>query len=195
MPVRDTGTEQLIKDTAKKVFFAEGRLNATTQDIADAAGVSRTLVNYYYRSKDVLFEQVFKEGMQEFGQRIDQIILSPIPFKKKIIKFTELFFAELIAYPYKEVFMLTEINSHGFAFPHKEEKSTMPDFLKEVEAEMEKGTVKKMKPINFMLNLFSLMAYPILTRPLFKIVFELSDKDYDKLLNDRKKMILEMILN
>jgi TetR/AcrR family transcriptional regulator len=41
MAARDAGTEKLIKDTAKK-FFAEGKLHATTQDIADAAGISRT---------------------------------------------------------------------------------------------------------------------------------------------------------
>jgi TetR/AcrR family transcriptional regulator len=38
MSTRDTGTEQLIRDTAKHLFFAEGKLHATTQEIADAAG-------------------------------------------------------------------------------------------------------------------------------------------------------------
>ncbi len=49
MAARDTGAEQKIKDTAKRLYFAEGRINATILDIADAAGVSRTLVNYYFR--------------------------------------------------------------------------------------------------------------------------------------------------
>ncbi|HYD90018.1 MAG TPA: helix-turn-helix domain-containing protein, partial [Flavobacterium sp.] len=48
-------TERLIKETAKRVFFGEGRFNATTQEIADAAGVNRTLINYYFRSRDKLF--------------------------------------------------------------------------------------------------------------------------------------------
>ncbi len=47
----DLDTEQLIIDTALKVFFTEGRFKATTQEIADAAGVNRTLINYYQMNK------------------------------------------------------------------------------------------------------------------------------------------------
>jgi len=195
MAVRDTGAEQLIKDTAKRIFFAEGKMNATTQDIADAAGVTRTLVNYYFRSKDILFKQVFEEGMSDMGRRMDEVILSALPFKQKIEKFIELFYKEFTEYPYKEAFMISEINSHGFTFPQKKDPKVMAKFLKEIEAEMHAGAVKKMKPVNFMLNLFSLMAYPLLTRPLFKIVFELENEQYDKLLNDRKKIIIEILFN
>ena len=38
-------TEELIKATAKKLFFVQGKFDATTQEIADAAGVNRTLIN------------------------------------------------------------------------------------------------------------------------------------------------------
>jgi len=48
----DQDTEKLIMETAKNIFFGEGRFNATTQEIADAAGVNRTLINYYFRSRD-----------------------------------------------------------------------------------------------------------------------------------------------
>ncbi|RYD69366.1 MAG: TetR/AcrR family transcriptional regulator, partial [Sphingobacteriales bacterium] len=34
MAGKDKGTENHIKETAKRVFFKEGRFNATTQDIA-----------------------------------------------------------------------------------------------------------------------------------------------------------------
>ena len=73
MAQRDKGTEQLIKDTAKRIFFSDGKLHATTQDIADAAGVNRTLVNYYFRSRDMLFEQVADEARAEMAEVIDPI--------------------------------------------------------------------------------------------------------------------------
>ena len=46
MPVKDCKTEQLIKATAKRIFLTEGKMLATTQDIANAAGVNRTLLHY-----------------------------------------------------------------------------------------------------------------------------------------------------
>lgn len=55
-------TERLIMETSMNVFFAEGRFNATTQEIADAAGVNRTLINYYFRSRNNLFEIVFQNA-------------------------------------------------------------------------------------------------------------------------------------
>lgn len=195
MGIRDTGTEQLIKDTAKRVFFSDGNINATMQDIADAAGITRTSVNYYFRSKDILFELVFREAMTDMGLRMDEVILSTLPFRQKVEKFIDLFYREFQEYPYKEAFMISEINSHGFTIPKKEKPTVMTKFLKEVEQEMEKGTIKKMKPMNFLLNMFSLMAYPLLTRPLFKLLFELSDNKYDKLLNERKEMIIGLLFN
>jgi len=195
MAVRDTGAEQLIKDTAKRIFFAEGKMNATTQDIADAAGVTRTLVNYYFRSKEALFKQVFDESMHDMGRRMDEVLASDIAFQKKIENFIDLFYAQLTAYPYQEVFMITEINSYGFDIPRKQRSLVLDKFLKDIQVQMDLGVVKKMKPINFLMNLFSLMAYPLLTRPLFKIVFELTDMQYDKLVNSRKKMIIDMLFN
>ncbi|MES2061654.1 MAG: TetR/AcrR family transcriptional regulator [Bacteroidota bacterium] len=194
MAVRDTGAEQLIKDTAKRIFFAEGKRNATTQDIADAAGVTRTLVNYYFRSKDILFRQVFDEAMLDMRNKFDAVLSAELPFRKKLEGFIDMFYAEVTAFPYKESFMISEINSHEFDVDKKEISPALRIFIKDIQQEMEKGTIKKMRPANFMLNLFSLLAYPLLTRPLFKKLFELSDVEFERLLHDRKKMILEMLL-
>ena len=71
MSTKDSATEDLIKETAKRIFFAEGRFNATTQEIADAAGVNRTLVHYYFRSRDLLFEKVWMEGQTEFKDKLN----------------------------------------------------------------------------------------------------------------------------
>jgi TetR/AcrR family transcriptional regulator len=160
MAIRDTGTEQLIKDTAKRIFFAEGKFNATTQDIADAAGVARTVINYYFRSKDVLFQLVFKEALEGTRNKMDEVLTSSLPFKKKVIKFIDVFSADLAEYPFKESFLITEINRHGFILPMKEPSLILQQFFNETQEAMDKGEVKKMLPINFLINLFSLMSYP-----------------------------------
>ncbi len=195
MAIRDTGAEQLIKATAKRIFFAEGKMNASTQDIADAAGVTRTLVNYYFRSKDILFEQVFKEGLEDFGKGIDEVLKSDLPLRKKIEKFIDFFSSEIMQYPYRETFLISEINSHISILPKKEPSGILRDFLKEIQHEMDNGTVKKMKPINFMLNIFSLMSYPQIMKPMFTQVFEINDIQYEKLLTERKKMIVDILFN
>jgi len=49
-------TEQKILDAAKHVFVTKGMSGARMQDIADAAGINKALLHYYFRSKEKLFE-------------------------------------------------------------------------------------------------------------------------------------------
>lgn len=193
MTTRDTGTEQLIKNTAKHLFFAEGKLHATTQEIADAAGVNRTLVNYYFRSRDALFDQVFNEAQEGLVKTLDEVIESNIPFKQKIENLISGFLKEAMKYPYREIFIITEMNRNDVIDSKKARVEKVNAFLAQIQSEMDKGTIKKMNPRHFTINLFSLMAYPLVTAPLNKILFGMNDDEYTSLLEERKKLIFETI--
>ena len=192
MAQRDTGTEQLIKDTAKRIFFSEGKLHATTQDIADAAGVNRTLLNYYFRTRDILFEQVATEARLEMSAVLDKVFTSELGFKDKLQQLINVFMDEAIKFPYREVYVVTELNRTDKVVP-EEKKTRVKAFLKEISAEMEKGKIKKMDPRQFCMNLFSLMAYPLITNCLNKSIYNVNDAEYKKLMKDRKKVIFELI--
>lgn len=193
MAARDTGTEQLIKDTAKQIFFAEGKLHATTQDIADCAGVSRTLLNYYFRSKDILIEQVFKEAMNDMRRRLDAVMASEGSFKKKIENFVEVFLTEATSFPYQDTFLITEINCDTCKYAGEPHSNTVKKFLLQIQAEMDAGTIDPINPIQFMMNLFSLMAYPLVMGPLYKSLFSLTNESFAVLMHERKKLICKMI--
>lgn len=198
MQVKDRKTEQLIKDTAKQIFFKEGKMLATTQDIADAAGVNRSLLHYYFRSRDVLFNMVFKEAVTKFRERLHEVIGSQLPFRQKIETLVDVFYEELTRSPYLETFIALHLNQE----PEKYEelfvrlpcgKERTKNFLKEIQLEMEKKTIPEMKPINYFINLFALMAYPFVARPIYTKLFEISNAGYDKLLPERKKVIMSML--
>lgn len=195
MSLRDTGTEQLIKDTAKRIFFAEGKIHATTQDIADAANISRTSLHYYYRSRDKLMKQVFNEAMSDMDERLYQTMEAAIPFREKIATLIDLFISETIVYPYQEIFLITEMlanDSDVFALAQKG-NPRMKRFLKEIEAAMDAGEVSIMSPVQFMMNIIALSAHPLLMSPLHQSLFKLSDKQYERLMIERKKIIVELI--
>ena len=198
MAVKDCKTEQLIKDTATRVFFKEGRLLATTQEIADAAGVNRTLLHYYFRSRDVLFNMVFKEALSKLRARLHSVIASQGIFRVKIENFINAFFDELTDSPYLETFIVLQINQHPDTFgelfiklPGGSER--LKNFLKEIQHEMELGNIHEMKPIHFFINLFSLMSYPFVAKPLYQNMFELSDNAYKKILSERKRVIMTVL--
>ena len=191
MAQRDTGTEQHIKETAKRIFFSEGKLHATTQDIADAAGVNRTLLNYYFRSRDILFEQVATEARAEMSAIMDSVFLAELPFKEKLQQLINVFIDQTIEFPYREMYVITELNRTGMVPEEKKTRSKL--FLKEIAAEMEAGKIKKMDPRQFCMNLFALMLHPLITNGLNKTLFNVNDEEYLRMMKERKRLIFEMV--
>lgn len=185
--------EELIKDTAKTIFFKEGNLHATTQEIADAAGVNRALINYYFRSRDLLFKTVYDEAVKEMRSHLDEVIYSERPFKEKLAEFIEAYMVEIMKYPYKESFLITEICSKNFLLKEKKKSAALIDFVRQIEAEMGKGNIERCDPNQFLISLFSLMAYPIIMAPLYRKLFDISKDKYATLISERKELIFKMI--
>jgi TetR/AcrR family transcriptional regulator len=193
MSAKDTDTEQLIKDTAKQVFFGEGRFNATTQEIADAAGVNRTLINYYFRSRDALFQKVFEEAQEEELKLTKSIVDSDLPLREKLSMHLDIFFEQAKKYPSLEIYMVTQMNQ-GNCYKDKELMNNLLDrFYLEIALEMEQGNIEKMRPEQFVLNFISLMSFPVSMRPLLQETMGLQKETYDKLMEERKEIILNLL--
>ena len=58
---KDDSTEERILEAAKKVFIRNGMAGARMQDIADEAGINKALLHYYFRSKEKLFDEIFRK--------------------------------------------------------------------------------------------------------------------------------------
>jgi TetR/AcrR family transcriptional regulator len=194
MPAKNTGTEQLIKSTARKIFFKEGKLHATTQDIADAAGMNRAAVHYYFKTRDQLVAQVFDESMQELSERLGTVMASERPFKEKILGLITVFMDEMTAYPYQETFLVTEINTAGPGLVTAIDEGPVGVFLKEIGREMDAGTIEKMDPKHFLMNLFSLLSYPVIMSPIYRQFFKMGLEEFEQLIAERKQLIYRMML-
>ena len=66
--------ETQILNAAKKVFQKKGMDGARMQEIADEAGINKALLHYYYRSKQQLFEAVFKFAFNLLAPQLNQIL-------------------------------------------------------------------------------------------------------------------------
>lgn len=194
-PKKEDATYELIVNTAKRLFFKEGKFHATTQEIADAAGVNRTLINYYFRSRDTLFELVLQKAIEEEEKRREMIVFSDLPVREKLEQFIDYYFEQAKEYPYREVYMITQMNNEGFCATNdkKHVKRLTEKFYIELENEMDKGNIQKMEPIQFILNFISMLIFPVCMRPLLQNSFEMDNEDYEKILAGRKEIILKMI--
>lgn len=193
MSTLNTNTEEHIKTVARQIFFAEGRLNATTQEIADAAGVNRTLLNYYFRSRDALFDQVFDEAMQHLRYRVESTISNPVPFREKMETLVEILLDEITQYPYREIFIITQVNQKENKLKPPTNKNNWPSFLAEIKKEMDAGTIPTMEPINYILNIYSMCIFPILMKPIYSHMLRITVDEYQEILKDRKANIMTYV--
>lgn len=189
-------TEVQLKEQAKVLFFVLGNMTATCQEIADFAGVKRTLVNYYFRSRENLLRVVYHEIVCDMKQALDQVYISEATFEHKIEQFIACCVSFRLRYPFFEIFNVNEIgnkmqNKASIMQPVPSPK--LACFIKEIEREMEAGTIEKSNPYNFLLNLMSLISYPITLKPLYAEVYGMTDLEYDEVLTERKALIKKIL--
>lgn len=190
---KDEVTEEHIKTVAKRLFFKEGKFNATTQEIAQAAEVNRTLINYYFRSRDNLFNLIFEEATKQEELQREIIFSSGQPFKEKIQQFIIDSLQTGREYPYLETYIVTKINEGNFYKETMDWTTTQKKFKDEFDAEVQKGVIDNIPCDQFILNLASLVSFPIALKPLFQAIFKLSDEKYEEILEERKELIMKMI--
>jgi len=112
MSEADLTTEQLILGAAKKVFIRKGLDGTRMQEIADEAGINKSLLHYYFRSKDKLFDVIFKEIVMSFAPRIVEILNSPISLFDKIELFVATYIDLLLKNPYIPGFLVNEVSKN-----------------------------------------------------------------------------------
>jgi TetR/AcrR family transcriptional regulator len=193
-----TDVEQLIKDTAKKIFFKEGKLHATTQDIADAAGINRASIHYYYRSRKHLFDKVFEEAMMEFHAKLTTVIGQPeeVPFRTLIENLIGFLFERSLEHPFLELFLVAELNTNPEMKPPllPREPAERRALLREyIAAEVAAGTMKPIEPEHFIVNLMSLTSFPFMAKPIVKNAIGVSEEEYAKFIAERKDVVLKQI--
>lgn len=191
---KDNKMEIQILDTAKRLFFVEGKLHTTMQDIADEIKVSRPVVNYYFRTRDMLMEIFYKEAVSCLIKRLDYVIEPGVNFYQGISNFIEDTFTQRDKNPYLDTFMVIEMNCRPLTADLSDYKAEkFKTFLDLVKTEMEKGTILKTDPVNFLFDLFSLITYPLVIGPLYKNILDLSDPHYKTILSERKEIILKRL--
>ncbi len=107
---KDKQTEEKIFEAAKAVFAERGMEGARMQEIADMAGINKSLLHYYFRTKEKLFSAVFDDLAELIFMKFAQIFSRDLPFEEKIRHFFSEHIDFLRANPGLPLFILSEIN-------------------------------------------------------------------------------------
>lgn len=189
----DNSTEEKIKESARKVFLKKGYAATRTRDIAEGAGINLALLNYYFRSKEKLFELIMLETMFSFMQKMAVVLNDE---DSKLEKKVELIASNYIDFfteePNVPIFVLNEMHKNPrllFDTLPVRELFFNSVFFRQYQTQVAKGKIKEGNPANFLINMMSLIIFPFVGSPIFKLITRTLDAQYLELMQERKKLI------
>jgi AcrR family transcriptional regulator len=197
MVKKSLSTEEKILEAAKTVFHRKGFEGARMQEIADEAGINKALLHYYFRTKENLFDAVFRSAFGEIFAKLFTTVESEVPLDDKITNLVGAYIGFLQKNSYIPGFILAEMNQN----PQKiievfKSAPVAPAMLFErMSKAVQDETLEKSDFRDVFINLLALCIFPIVARPMLQQIFEFSDKEYDQFIEKRKKEVPKFIMN
>ncbi len=191
-------TEHQILEAAKAVFQAKGMEGARMQEIADQAGINKAMLHYYYRSKDLLFEAVFKSAFLLLAPQLNAILNDESSVEDKIRNFSFNYVSFMMKHPYLPNFIFQELNrKEDFILKLKENTGfpTLEKFKAKVDAEIGQGILNPIEADQLFVNIIALNIFPFLGKPLIKAFADKDEQAYKDFLETRKTDVANFIIN
>lgn len=191
-------TEAEILNAAKKIFQQKGMDGTRMQEIADKAKINKALLHYYYRSKQLLFEAVFKNAFGLLAPQLNKVLNDNTDLFEKITKFTESYISFVIKHPYLPNFVIQELNKNPeFIQKLRGEKQfpSIDTFRIQVAEAIQQGRIRPIEAEQLLINIISLNLFPFIGEPLLMALINTDKATYKKILQDRKTQTANFIIN
>jgi len=192
-------TEQKILDVAESLFLDKGFAMTTTTEIARRVGCNQALVHYYFRTKENLFEKLFEKKFLLFTSAITLNNQKTKGLKDKIEDIITKHLDVIAANPKLPFLIINEITTNPDKFRNileklKEESATLLKMLdKELNIEIEKGTIRKISSFDLLLNILSLNIFMFVAKPMLLGVKNFTSKEFDEFVLKRREEIFRTV--
>ena len=199
MTVSEQNKEQSILESARSLFLSKGLAGTSMHDIAAQAGTTKSMVNYYFRSKERLFARIFREEFAHLFASIGAIIQQDLPLKEKIRQIVKVDLEKLMTMTELPMFIMSELYRNPEIIlkdlDHVPIKKITSRLEEDINAEVKAGLIRYMDAKELMINIQSLTIYPILAKPLLIHRMGHTEKSFNQLMEKRKNDIVEFIWN
>ncbi len=190
-------TEEKIKKTALTLFLERGFERTSIREIASKAKINIALLNYYFRSKENLFDSIFSGLLGKHTPVLQDILETALPLEEKIEVYVDKYIDMLLDNPKLTYFVLSVLNRN----PNKIIKMKMfrslyqtKNFSLQFEEEKSKGNIKNMDITHFYLNMLSLITFPFTVKSAVMEKNQMSEIGFREFMIARKKIITEMLI-
>lgn len=187
---KDASTEEKIKEAARIVFTQKGYSATRTRDIAEEAGINLALLNYYFRSKEKLFELVMAEKVAKlFGVIAPVVNNNTTSLDEKVTSIVDAYITMLSENPGLPLFVLSEIRNNPEHFGNRMQAGkllTESFFVKQL-AERKPDV----NPLHFIINVLSMCIFPFIAKPVFESAGVMTSEQLNAFAEERRTLIVK----
>lgn len=199
MPKIDHDTKQKILQAAEKVFHRNGFKGTRTTQIAEEAGISRTMLHYYFRTKESLFQEILENTLHLVFSNMKRLIGQEVDLETLIEGIVEVVNDLFEAKPGLPSFIINLFNeSEELAyFLANSKEDTIPSQLDEIlKYEKQRGNVSEdVSGEDLILNIYGLCAVPYLTMNYVKAKENRDEEAMKAFIRKRRSKIKAFVLN
>ena len=193
----DASTEEKIKQAARTIFHKKGFAATRTRDIAEEAGLNLAPLNSYFRSKQKLFDLIMLETMQQFLVSLTDVFnAKETSLEAKVELLVSNYIDLLTKEPDIPIFILSELrtNPQELVAKIKIKEILMRSYLmQQLQEEAAAGRIAPIHPLQFIMNVMGLTAFPFIAKPILSSLGNLSDEDFNELMTQRKALVPKWI--
>ena len=194
---KDISTEERIKAAARKVFHQKGFAGTRTRDIAEEAGINHAMLNYYFRSKEKLFEMVMMETMAQFFKGVNLMLNDEsTSLDEKIDLIVSNYVDLLLKEPELPTFILNEVRPNPQAFVEQnpiKEALTHSVLTRQYAEAVARGEITEPNLIQAILNVIGLVIFPFIAKPILTSIINIPEEQYKALMLQRKTLIPQWV--
>ncbi|MEE4177694.1 MAG: TetR family transcriptional regulator [Bacteroides sp.] len=194
---KSRNTEQKIFEAATELFLEKGVDRTSVRDIANKAGINLALMNYYFRSKENLFDAIFSMLVKKNTRKMIKIMDSELELEEKIRKYVEAYIDMLIENPLLVSFVMSIVHRSQERITQMNAITSLyssPRFAKQIFDESAKGNIIPTNPTQLFIDMLSLITFPFAIKALIKDKTGFGEAEYRAFLEERKKRIPDMLM-
>lgn len=189
-------TEERIKEAAKAVFLEKGFDGTTTRDIAQAAGINSALMNYYFRSKEKLFQVIFDDMCHLMFEGMLVTFNQPISLKEKISKLIDHQFQMMMCNPNLSIFVMNELHKNPermAATIGMAKKIPESIFQQQVEQAVEEGIIIPISAHHIMTMIVANIQFLFVSKPMTMLTQGFDEEGFNQFAMKHMGYVREML--
>lgn len=192
--------EDRIIEAARKTFIEKGFAQTSMSDIAEAAGINRPTLHYYFRTKDIMFQAVYGGILKSILPKIQVVAsTSGLTLEEGLSIIIDAYYDLFVENPSLPLFIMRELDRNADLMTSTLEKAGFMDVLwnlRDMIQEMiARGEIRQV-PVRFLLfNFYGLLSVPFLSKNLSRKILEEDENSFRQMLSEWKPVIIRQILS